>query len=145
MSGPRRSAVEDEILTLLVAALPGVPCQPLPVRDLERQATGLREAGVFVMYAGCASGEPTSLTALVQPQTWAWSVLILARDYRSPQARGRTALELVEAVTDALPGAETSAGRITHHRDLAVDLPEALSGFAAYEVVISIETQLRRI
>lgn len=141
---PSRTVVEDEILALLREALPDeVPCAFLPLGAQHESALRIRQAAVWVVYSGSACAQPQALNLLVQRETWSWSALILARDYRSPARAGNAALDLLESVTLGLAGRETSAGQIHKVRDALLRLPESAAGLIGYESVFALQPYLR--
>ncbi|MFA7174568.1 MAG: hypothetical protein WC340_14380 [Kiritimatiellia bacterium] len=139
-----RPATEDQIIALLKAKLAtSVQIDSLPLGLKDRKALDVRSAAVWVVYAGSTSKPNQAAGALVQPETWNWSTLVLAKKYRSAQAAGDAALELLQSVIDILAGEETDAGKLTKSKDTILGLPEGC-GIVGYEAVFSLETYLRR-
>ncbi|GAU08141.1 Gp37 family protein [Desulfoplanes formicivorans] len=139
-----RSATEDQIIDLLKSALPeSVRIGSLPLGMDDRKAMDVRSAACWVVYAGGPAKQNQAAGSLVQAQTWSWSVLILAKKYRSSHAAATAALELLDKVEDALVGQEIAAGQIVKTRDSILRVPDG-SGVIGYEAVFSIQTYLRK-
>jgi len=138
-----KTLVEDEIIVLLKAGLPaGVTCGFLPSGTEHEKALMIRTAAVWVVYAGADADKPQTVGRLVQRETWHWSVLVVAKNYRSPDAAGEAALDLLDAVIEILAGREVSAGRIYKIRDSVLSLPREHAGMVGYEAVFAVEPYL---
>lgn len=139
-----RTATEDQIIELLTGGLAStVRIGSLPLGMNDRKALDVRSSAVWVVYAGSTDKPNQTCSALVQQETWNWSILVLAKKYRSRQDAGDAALGLLESVIDILAGAEIDAGQLTKTRDTILRLPEGC-GIIGYEAVFSVQTYLRR-
>jgi hypothetical protein len=139
-----RTGTEDQIVALLESALPGsVRIGSLPLGMDDRKALDVRSAACWVVYAGGPAKPNQAAGALVQAQTWSWTVLVLAKKYRSNHDAATAALNLLDQVEAALAGAETTAGQLVKVRDTILRMPEG-SGIIGYEAVFSVQTYLRR-
>lgn len=140
-----RKTVEDEMLALLRAALPaGVQAASLPARALAEEIARLNKAAVYLVYLGGEGGQPADMALFRQADAWRWAAIILAKDYRSAQARGAAALDLLDLVVEILSGAETSAGRLYKTSDAIMDLDERFTGVVGYQAVLTVETAFRK-
>lgn len=139
-----RTATEDQIIALLEAGLPeSVRIGSLPLGMDDRKAMDVRSAACWVVYAGGPAKANQAAGALVQPQTWSWSILVLAKKYRSTGEAAVAALNLLDQVEAVLAGSTTDAGMLVKVRDAILRMPEG-SGIIGYEAVFSLQTYLRR-
>jgi hypothetical protein len=139
-----RTETEDQIIALLKAGLPdSVRIGSMPLGMDDRKVMDVRSAACWVVYAGGPAKQNQAAGSLVQAQTWSWSILILAKKYRSSHEAATAALELLDQVEDALAGQEVDAGQIVKTRDSILRTPEG-SGVIGYEAVFSVQTYLRK-
>lgn len=138
----KRTELEDEIIGLLTTELPGsVRVGSLPLGMEDRKALDVRTAAVWVVYAG-SENEPNRIVGgLVQAEGRKWSVLVLAKKYRSSTQAGEAALDLLDQVVDTLAGAEVGGIPMTKLRDSVLSMPEGC-GIVGYEALFSISTDL---
>lgn len=138
-----RQEAEDQILQLIESALdPEVWVAPMPVladKDLGK----VHRAAVWLVYRGAKAGKNGSLGGVSQREDWAWSVLVLAKSYRSQSVSSHSALELLESVEDAVCGKDLGTGPVTKVSDRLLDLPldTALIG---YDLQIIVPNYIRR-
>jgi hypothetical protein len=139
-----RITVENEIIALIEAAVAdGVTVGSLPQGKNWEEMFRFPTAAVWTAYAGCVNKPNQAAGALVQAETWTWSVLVFGRNYRSPGDANEDALTLLETVVSAVAGNEVSAGLVVKEKDGMVAFPKQV-GVVAYEAVFSVQTYLRR-
>lgn len=129
---------EDAILAALKAALPaGVAVGSLPLGMNDRKALDVRDCAVWVVYVGGQRRGDNNANSKMQVEDWTWSVLILAKNYRSSGAASVTGLGLLETVNAALSGLPIAGRTLTRLRDQLADLPDGC-GLLGYEARFSI-------
>lgn len=139
-----RTQIEDAIIAILKAALPTVTVvESMPLGMDDKKALDVRDTAVRVVYVGSAAKPNQALGTLVQQEQWSWSVIILAKAYRSPKSGVVTALPLLESTITALAGVEIGDGQMLKVRDQIMTLPEGC-GLIGYEAIFTIQTYLRR-
>jgi phage gp37-like protein len=134
-----RSEHEDALLALLRAEFPtAIQVRSMPRGIADREAKTVRDGAVWVMYAGGApaQGEPPSSGS--HQEFWTWSVICLAKRYRSDQAGAIAALELLETVIDTLDGATIEGRDVSRIADAQMAIPEEWN-LMGYEAQFTIE------
>jgi len=135
-----RAEHEDAILALLRAAMPqGVKVESVPRGLDDPKARDVRAGAVWVVYEGGMPQPGQDPSSPVHAEAWAWSVICLAKTYRSDQVGAATALTLLEAVVDALDGAEIECRDIVRIGDRLLPLPAEVEGLIGYEAQFSVE------
>jgi hypothetical protein len=136
--------MEDRIIELLKAGLPdSTPVGSLPLGMDDRKAMDIRRSAVWVVYVGSTAGANEVGRGLIQKEARTWSVLVLAKQYRSSRQAGCQALGLLESVCDLLTGAKVDAGELTKVRDQILRLPQGC-GVMGYEAHFRLKTMLTR-
>ncbi len=129
---------EDAIITALATALPaGTVVGSLPLGLGDRKAMDVRESAVWVVYSGGQRRGDNNANSKMQVEDWTWSVIVLAKNYRSPQAGAATGLSLLETVVATLSGLNIGGRTLTRQRDQLATLPEGC-GLMGYEARFSI-------
>ncbi|KAF5054993.1 hypothetical protein DSECCO2_382270 [anaerobic digester metagenome] len=134
-----RAEHEDAILDLLRAALPqNIKIGSVPRGMEDSKARDVRDGAVWVMYAGGVPAPGEMPASGCHQEFWSWSVICLAKTYRSDQAGAATALGLLEAVIDALDGAEIEGRNVFRVADAQLAIPEEWN-LMGYESQFTIE------
>jgi hypothetical protein len=136
-----RIEVEEVLVAMLRAAVPGAAVESLPEGEEEQRAR-LRKAAVWVTYSSGVFSEPRA--HFVQPGTWQWSIAVFSKSYRSAKERGDGALELLQAVEDAVVGEEIGGRTVQGIRDAAVPFFAEL-GVMGYELIVQIDREVRKV
>ena len=152
MPNPSRILLEDNMLAAVEAALPEAKVAPISLVDLDAQLVAISGPTVYAIYGAGESDSPSSGTIHIQDGAWNWSFFCLAQDYRGEQA-SKSALAVLEAVESALVGVQFDAGgsrplTVCKFKDQLMDLPDEVRkksrGVCGYELVIYVETQIRK-
>lgn len=140
-----REAIEDVIVTKLKEALPAVfDVAPLPLGKQNERLKNIRNAAAWVVYLGGKFEKNKTSPGVMQPVGLSWSIMILAKDYRSPERGQAEALGALGLAQDALAGTEPDGcGPLEIVSDSVLSFAE--SGLIGYETVVQTTTYLRRI
>lgn len=139
-----RAEHEDAILAMLRAALPeGVQVDSVPKGLDDPRVRNVRDGAVWVVYAGGQPRPGEDPTSRVHAESWVWSVLCLAKTYRSEKHGAATALDLLEQAIAALDGAEIEYRAVTRLGDQLLNVPEEWK-LMGYEAQFAVEVYAQR-
>ncbi|WP_029896816.1 Gp37 family protein [Desulfohalovibrio reitneri] len=140
-----REQIEDALVAHLVAGLASpVISNPFGTDDdaVRRQ---LKHGLVVVTYAG-GKGGANQEYGLLQEQTVRWSLICLARSYRSASERGDAALALLDHVHAVLDGwwMDPPGARWMFESERPAPLSTEWRGVMAYQITVSIPVTVER-
>lgn len=129
---------EDAIIAMLREALPeNVEIAATPLGPNDRRFLDVKSAAIRVVYEGGKPRAGQERGSGLHAEDWTWSVIVLAKDYRSTQSGAIAALGVLEAVIAALNGKPLGAGKLLRLGDQFLQLPPDC-GLMGYEARFSI-------
>lgn len=137
-----RSEVEDAILKLLQSKLPSAVVESMGPQD--PKFYDVRPGGsvrVFYTESGPRAGQERNSN--MHAEDWAWTVVVIAKDYRSGTSGNIDALGMLESGIAALSGQNIGTGRLLRRGDQLYPVP-AKSGLSAYAATYTINAFVPR-